>query len=80
MRQALISIDQAINCMFFWWLPGGTWADETLSARAWRIRVDAPKVYRIIDALFFFEPNHCRGAFESERDREQLPVIYRETK
>jgi hypothetical protein len=72
-RQLLISLDQFINVWFFWWLPGGVWADETLSAKAWRTRFVNPWLYRIIDAIFFWEPDHCRLAWEIEIHRHDLP-------
>lgn len=68
MTQFLIAIDQTINTMV------GGWADETLSARAhrcnWRIR-------SVINAVFFWQDDHCRASYESERQRRQLPLEYR---
>lgn len=63
-KQFIISIDQSFNT-----LTGG-WADETISSRMYRIQ--SPFV-RVIDTLFFFDKDHCKRAFESERERLQLP-------
>ncbi len=55
----------------------GGWADETLSSCAYRMeRAGRPwgRITRpLIDALFFFQPDHCRIAFECERQRVQAP-------
>lgn len=75
MKQVLIAIDQLLNT-FCVWLPGGCWADETLSARAWRIR-DQSKLHLWIDRLFFWDTDHCRESYDSEATRRQLPVEYR---
>lgn len=70
-RQVLIAIDQVGNAL------AGGWADETLSSRAWRAEKSGRRwggfVRTIIDRMFFFEKNHCRQAFESERRRRQMP-------
>lgn len=68
-KQILIAIDQLGNTLL------GGWADETLSARSWRCRERQPyKTLRpIIDGLFFFQPNHCKESYESERLRLQSP-------
>ena len=28
---------------------------------------------KLVDTLFFWQPNHCRSAYESERKRLQCP-------
>lgn len=73
-KQILIALDQLINTLF------GGWADETLSSRAYRQSIkgnDRPRA--IIDALFFWQPQHCRGAYESEQRRLQQPPELRRT-
>ena len=75
LKQTAIAIDQLVNAA----LAAG-WADETLSARAWRL--DGTKrrwtvARRVIDAIFFWQPDHCRQAWESEVARRQLPIEYR---
>ena len=72
--QLLIALDQLGNTLI------GGYADETISARAWRRR-DKSKSWKItqavIDGLFFLKPNHCYQAFVSERARMQMPPEYR---
>ncbi|MGY0399458.1 MAG: DNA helicase UvrD [Ostreibacterium sp.] len=75
--QILIAIDQLFNTL----LAG--WADETLSSRSYRNAVlDAnPKKrwrfsYHFINALFF-NKNHCKNAYASEQERNQLPFSMR---
>lgn len=64
------SIGQFFNALL------GGWADETLSSCAWRMeRAGRPwgRITRpLIDALFF-QPGHCRAAFDAERQRVQAP-------
>lgn len=80
-QQTFIAWDQAINATFgpiFSWSIG--YADETLSARAWRCQHKPwGKVFRpLIDLLFFWQgPNHCRRAYETELLRRNLPPEYR---
>lgn len=71
MKQFLISIDQVLNVLF-----GSGWADETLSAYAWRTR-NKSSLSRFIDCLFFWDEHHCLESYESERKRLQLPPEYR---
>lgn len=70
--EVLIAFDQLANAML------GGYADETISARCWRLR--AYKPYSIlrpsIDGLFFWQRDHCKTAFESEVKRRQLPKEY----
>ena len=68
-KQVLIAVDQLVNAL------GGGWADETLSSRAWRWELAGKREWprRLIDALFFWEPDHCCESYESERRRLQLP-------
>ena len=68
-KAVLIAIDQLVNAI----LAG--WPDETLSSRAWRWEQDGVSAWprRMIDSLFFWEPNHCRESYRSEREGRQLP-------
>lgn len=56
--------------------------DETISAAAWRMEMQgklAGRVLRpLIDALFWFDPDHCRKSYISEFKKLQLPREYRE--
>jgi hypothetical protein len=78
----LIGIDQTINCLC---RLDGEWGqpDETLSARAWRVREKHPSWSKWIDRLFFWDrfdgQGHCEQSYYSEVARRQLPAEYRVT-
>jgi hypothetical protein len=75
LKQNLIAIDQLFNTFF------GGWADETISARSYRLQDESKKwkIVRVtIDMLFFWEEDHCENAWASEMMRRQMPVEYRE--
>jgi hypothetical protein len=74
MKQVLIALDQLINTLLFFF-PGGAWADETISARSWRLRHIQPfKALRpAIDAMFFLNRNHCQESYLAEKMRQQSP-------
>lgn len=70
-----IALDQVLNA-----LRGGS-PDETLSAAAWRTEQKGRWLGRIfrplIDLVFHpLEKDHCRTAFESERNGRHLPKEY----
>lgn len=81
--QLLIALDQLLNvllCSLF--LPGEkSWGDETLSSRAWRWHIAGIRSWpkRVIESIFFWDKDHCREAFESERLGRQLPPEARST-
>lgn len=68
-KQVLIAFDQLLNALC------GGWADETLSSRAWRWYCSGKRSWprKFIDSLFFWETDHCRESYESERLRLQMP-------
>ncbi len=71
--QVLVAIDQLINTFI------GGYADETLSSRAHRRRLRGKGgVAWVIDHIFFWQEEHCKTAYESELERAQLPVEFRE--
>lgn len=72
--QILIALDQLINTLI------GGFADETLSSRAYRHKKDGSRAWPawIIDHLFFWQEEHCKASYESELERAQLPVEFRE--
>lgn len=71
--QILVALDQLINTMI------GGYADETLSSRAHRRRLRGKGgVAWVIDHIFFWQDEHCKTAYESELERAQLPVEFRE--
>lgn len=71
--QVLIALDQLGNALL------GGWADESLSAHAWRQHLEGKRnwPYLLIDAILFFDGNHCRTSYESELERTQLPPSMR---
>ena len=66
-----IAVDQLINTL----LNGSP--DETLSSRAYRTEQQGKyfgKFFRpLIDLLFWFDKNHCKGAYLAEINKLQLP-------
>ena len=80
-QQLFIAADQLLNAL----IPpiDGTvsWADETLSARAYRAHRDGKilgKLFmRPIDLLFFWQgPGHCKNAYIKEFSRKNYPSEY----
>lgn len=84
--QLFLALDQLAGVLLALPFPSawrGTWADETLSSRAYRADRDGKvfgRIWRpIIDALFFWQPQepgtegHCHGAYLKERARYSLP-------
>ena len=67
--QVLVAIDQLVNTLL------GGYADETLSSRAWRLYVERnrPIPKMIINAIFWWQDNHCKEAYESELERLHVP-------
>lgn len=75
--QVLIALDQLVNALL------GGWADETLSSRAWRTeqkgRLWGRMMRPVIDAVLFFDPQHCHSSFRAEREGRQHPPEMRKT-
>ena len=73
--QIAIAFDQLINAL----LDG--FADETLSARAHRMRAKEHKYWGwtagAIDFLFFWQDQHCYHSYLAEMQRRQTPDVYR---
>lgn len=74
MKNILLAIDQLANTLI------GGHADETISARAWRMQHKRGwrLTRKVIDKLFWWEPNHCYQSYVSERGRLHLPKEYQE--
>ena len=79
--QVFIAFDQLVNAL----IPplDGTvsYADETLSARAYRAHRDGKILGKalmpLIDLLFFWQgKDHCKNAFLKEHYRKNLPSEY----
>lgn len=75
--QFLIAFDQLINTMVYIRGDGWGWSDESLSARAYRLRETNPYPYHFINTLFFWQDDHCKEAYKSEKNNKQLPMEYR---
>lgn len=74
LKQLALVLDQGLNVLC------GGYADETLSARAYRCRHTKPHwraTMKAIDWLFFWQADHCRAAYLSELGRRHLPIAYR---
>lgn len=74
LKNIAIAFDQLLNTLL------GAAPDETLSARAYRLRlVSTPwhVAQVVIDALFFWQTEHCKAAYFAEYERSQLPGEYR---
>lgn len=71
--KVLIAVDQLANAVI------GGHADETLSAAAHRRHLVGKSGWRnFINALFFWQGDHCQEAYMSELNRKQLPKEYRQ--
>lgn len=78
MKQFLIAVDQTLNTLVWAEGEGFGMADETVSARAWRLqhRSSWGVVRTIIDAVFFLQKNHCENSYRIELARKHLPSEY----
>lgn len=66
-----IAFDQTANA-----IRGGE-PDETLSAAAHRLHLKGRSGWRnFINRIFFWQEDHCKDAYESEKNRKQLPKEY----
>lgn len=75
-KESMISLDQFLNTRVKIADDGYGYADEMLSARAWRLR-DKSRLYIWIDRLFFWDKDHCEECYKIELERQQLPPEYR---
>ena len=68
-QKVLVALDQLANAL------AGGWPDETISSRAWRWEKNGTRAWtrKVIDALFFWDAEHCRESYESEKLGRQLP-------
>ena len=65
-------MDQLVNALL------GGYADESISARAYRSRSNPfwQQVQLLIDLLFFWDADHCKKAYLAERNNSHLPDDY----
>ena len=80
--QFLIGLDQLINTLVWAKMEGTGYADETLSARMWRLRSSRNWGFAqsFTDAMFmllFKQQHHCYMSFIDEIKRHQLPLDYK---
>ena len=69
--KVLIAFDQLANAV------RGGHPDETLSAAAHRRHVAGKSGWRnVINALFWWQEDHCRDAHINEAGRKHLPTAY----
>lgn len=80
LHEVLVAFDQTINAVL------GGYADETISARAYRLGLRDQCAGRwgrwrvmwvAVDVLFFWQAAHCERAYNSEQARLGLPPEYR---
>lgn len=90
MKQFFIAMDQTVNTLVWAEDEGFGMADETLSARMWRLgalegRRSWAKAMKIADAIFFWDKSinldgvvtgHCEMSFASELERKHFPDRY----
>lgn len=68
-KRTLVAVDQLLNTLL------GGWPDETLSSRCWRWSRDGVRAWpcKLVDGLFFWQREHCKSSYESEREGRQSP-------
>ena len=68
-KNVLIGVDQLLNAI----LCGS--CDESLSSRAYRLDKERGRKWPrlLIDALLWFDKDHCHQAYLGEIERKQLP-------
>lgn len=77
--ELLLAIDQLLNTLVWDDRDGWGKCDETLSARAYRLRNRSTawsRFHRVVNALFFWQDKHCFQAYKSEVLARQLPADY----
>lgn len=82
MIQFLIAVDQVLNTLTWAKYEGFGFADETLSARMWRLKASKNwhRARVVVDWVFehvFGQKNHCWYSFLEEYSKHQLPEDYR---
>lgn len=62
-KHILIATDRLVNTVFFGRV------GETISGRAYR---EKWKLQAVIDAMFFWEPEHCQRSYYWDRDNQDF--------
>jgi hypothetical protein len=74
LKQIGLWLDQGVNVLC------DGYADETLSARAYRNKDKSKKwnfFMRVFNKIFFWQKEHCKSAYEQEQTRRHMPPEYR---
>jgi hypothetical protein len=68
-----LALDQLVNALL------GGYADESLSARAYRRRSEGlwGLLVMVLDWMFFWHTSHCESAYRAEKLGRHLPPEYR---
>ena len=79
LKQLAIAIDQLLNVLIGLIGNRQAWADETMSAHAYRLELERGRSWArmLVDALLWFDKDHCKESYESEVHRRQLPPSMR---
>ena len=81
LHQVLVAADQFLSTVMCSLLfpAERSYADETLSCRAMRWESCGIRSWprRVIDAIFFWEDEHCLSSYRSEQKKKQLPPSLR---
>lgn len=79
LKQLAIAIDQLANVLIGLVCGYRSFADETLSAKAYRLELERDRTWarKLIDGLFFFDKDHCKESYESEVLKRQMPPSMR---
>lgn len=72
-HKIFLALDQLLNAIL------GGYPDESLSARAYRWDVDGKRSWpkKIINAMFFWQRDHCYSAYHCEQELRHMPPEYR---
>ena len=75
LKQFAIAVDQLFNVGLSICLREQAWADESLSAHAWRWEINGVRHWprMLFDGLFCWKEEHFKEEYESERMGRQLP-------
>lgn len=70
LKNVMIALDQALGVILL-----NNEPDMTISAQAWLWHIQGKRSwpYRLIDKIFWWQPNHCLESYRSEENGSQLP-------
>ena len=79
LKQLAIAVDQLLNVLICLVVNRQAWADETMSAHAYRLELEHGRTWarKLIDGILWFDKDHCKESYESEILRRQLPPSMR---